>query len=67
MVLLRPAQAPPEGRRTIRVGRYWAAILSHCVWADCLTEVIGIFAVAVRQACLALLSAALTFVLLVVI
>lgn len=46
---------------------YCAAILSHCVWADCLTDAIGIFAAAVRQACLALLSAALTFALFVVI
>ena len=61
-----PARAPP-GRRSIRAGRYGAAILLHCVSADCLSDEIGIFAAAVRQACLALLSAALTFALLVVI
>ena len=55
------------GRRPIRAGRYGAAILLHCVSADCLSEAIGIFAAAVRQACLAVLSAALTFALLVVI
>jgi hypothetical protein len=55
------------GRRRIRAGRYGAAILLHCASAVCLSEAIGIFAAAVRQVCLALLSAALTFALLVVI
>ena len=55
------------GRRPIRAGRYGAAILLHCASAACLSEAIGIFAAAVRQVCLALLSAALTFALLVVI
>jgi hypothetical protein len=55
------------GRRPIRAGRYGAAILLHCASAVCLSEAIGIFAAAVRQVCLALLSAALTFALLVVI
>ena len=47
--------------------RYCAAILLHCASAACLSEAIGIFAAAVRQACFALLSAVLTFALLVVI
>jgi hypothetical protein len=47
--------------------RYCAVILLHCASADCLSEAIGIFAAAVRQACFALLSAVFTFVLLVVI
>ena len=47
--------------------RYDPAILLHCVSAACLSEAMGIFAAAVRQACLALLTAALTFALLVVI
>ena len=47
--------------------RYCAAILLHCASAACLSEAIGMFAAAVRQACFALLSAVLTFVLLVVI
>ena len=55
------------GRRPIHAGRYGAAILLHCASAACLSEAIGIFAAAVRQVCLALLSAALTFALLVVI
>jgi len=42
-------------------------ILLHCASAACLSEAIGIFAAAVRQACFALLSAVLTFALLVVI
>ena len=47
--------------------RYCAAILLHCSSADCLSEASGIFAAAVRQLCFALLSALLTFALLVVI
>ena len=47
--------------------RYCAAILLHCASASCLSEAIGIFAAAVRQACFALLSAVFTFALLVVI
>ena len=47
--------------------RYCAAILLHCASAACLSEAIGIFAAAVRQACFALLSALFTFALLVVI
>ena len=47
--------------------RYCAAILLHCASASCLSEAIGIFAAAVRQACFALLSALFTFALLVVI
>ena len=47
--------------------RYCAAILLHCASAACLSEAIGIFAAAVRHACFALLSAVLTFALLVVI
>jgi hypothetical protein len=46
---------------------YCAAILSHCASAACLSEAIGIFAAAVRQACFALPSPVLTFALLVVI
>jgi hypothetical protein len=42
-------------------------ILLHCAWALCLSDAIGIFAAAVRQACFALPSAVLTFALLVVI
>jgi len=53
----------PEGDRS---GTHDPAILLHCASAACLIEAIGIFAAAVRQACLALLSAALTFALLVV-
>ena len=47
--------------------RYCAAILLHCASASCLSEAIGIFAAAVRQACFAVLSAVFTFALLVVI
>jgi hypothetical protein len=46
---------------------YFAAILSHCAWAACLSDAIGIFAAAVTQDCFALLSAVFTFALLVVI
>ncbi len=46
---------------------YCAAILLHCASASCLSEAIGIFAAAVRQACFAVLSAVFTFALLVVI
>ena len=57
--------------RAMRAGgsrrRYCAVILLHCASAACLTDAIGIFAAAVRQACFALPSAVLTFVLLVVI
>jgi hypothetical protein len=56
-----------RGRRPIRAGSYGAAILLHCASAACLSEAIGIFAAAVRQVCLAWLSAALTFALLVLI
>ena len=58
-----PARRPAGGPRR----RYCAAILLHCASAACLSEAIGIFAAAVRQACFALLSAVLTFALLVVI
>ena len=47
--------------------RYCAVILLHCASASGLSEAIGIFAAAVRQACFALLSAVFTFALLVVI
>jgi hypothetical protein len=47
--------------------RYDPAILLHCLSAARLSEAIGIFAASVRQACLALSSAALTLGLLVVI
>ena len=47
--------------------RYCATILLHCASASRLSEAIGIFAAAVRQACFALPSAVLTFALLVVI
>ena len=46
---------------------YCAAILLHCASASCLSEAIGIFAAAVRQACFAVLSAVFTFALPVVI
>ena len=63
---LTPARRPalPAGgpRR-----RYCAYILLHCAWAASLSDAIGIFAAAVRQACFALPSAVLTFALLVVI
>ena len=55
---------PPN---TIDGRRYCAAILLHCASASCLSDAIGIFAAAVRQACFALLSALFTFALLVVI
>ena len=58
--------ALPAGRRFSR-WRYCAVILLHCASAACLSDAIGIFAAAVRQACFALLSAVLTFALLVVI
>ena len=58
--------ALPAGRRFSR-WRYCPVIFLHCASAACLSEAIGIFAAAVRQACLALLSAVLTFALLVVI
>ena len=45
--------------------RYCAVILLHCAWALCLSDAIGIFAAALRQACFALPSAVLTFALLV--
>ena len=53
--------------RPVRARRYCAVILLHCASAACLTEAIGIFAAAVRQARFALPSAVLTFALLVVI
>lgn len=68
--------APAPGRTCQRLAlqwaggsrrRYCAVILLHCASAACLTDAIGIFAAAVRQACFALPSAVLTFVLLVVI
>ena len=58
--------ALPAGSRFSR-WRYCAVILLHCASAACLSDAIGILAAAVRQACLALLSALLTFALLVVI
>ena len=59
---------PPTGRSTpgLRV-RYLAVILLHCVSAACLSELSGIFAAAERQVCFALLAAAFTFALFVVI
>ena len=62
-----PRRASAEDRGQSLPGRYGAAILLHCASAACLSEATGIFAEAVRQACLALLSPALTFALLVVI
>ncbi len=58
----------PQGRRGRRRAgrrRYGAAIFLHSASAECLSEEIGIFPAAVRQACSALWSAALTFALLV--
>ena len=60
------AQILAAGRRPIR-GRYRSAILLHCAPPGSFSEAIRIFAAAVRQACLAVLSAALTFALPVVI
>ena len=71
-----PATSPAPGRACQRLAlgrasgsrpRYCAVILLHCASAACLTDEIGIFAAAVRQACFALPSAELTFGLLVVI
>ena len=45
--------------------RYWAPIFSHWACADFFSDSIGIFPAPSRQAFLALLSAALTFALLV--
>ena len=66
-----PALNLPGGRLCQRMcgprRRYCVAILLHCASAACLSEAIGIFAAAVRQACFALLSALFTFASLVVI
>ena len=66
-----PGPEPARGLALQRAGgsrrRYCAVILLHCASAACLSEAIGIFAAAVRQACFALLSAVFTFALLVVI
>ena len=62
--------APAERERGEPGGpcrRYCTAILLHGASAVCLIEAIGMFAAAARQASFASLSAALTFVLLVVI
>jgi hypothetical protein len=51
-------------RRNVR-WRYCVVILLHCASAACLSDAIGILAAAVRHVCFALLSAVLTFALLV--
>ena len=66
---LRPYGSQPAHGSSCPTGsrRYGPAILLHSLSAACLSEAMGIFAAAVRHVCLALLSAALTFALLVVI